>query len=138
MRQIQGVFTQPRTDAVIKDNKGRDVIHIEWEWFNPKNESVNEIQKLRSNSEDADLSVLITYSNLDHHEANLRAIEKQWGRNQHPLLVFLVTYNGSTKRHFEDLETYHVQNGSMRKLRSQPALPWNNLGTRWERIERGA
>ena len=124
-----------RTDAIIKDNTGHDVIHVEWEWLNPRNEKVNEIKKLRSNSSDAELSVLITYSDLEYHEKNLRTILQQWGKASQPLLVLLVTYQRSGNRLFENLETHHIQNGSIRKLRSQPALPWKNTGTRWERAK---
>jgi hypothetical protein len=34
------------------------------------------------------------------------------------------------------LETYLVQNGKMDKVRTQPALPWDKRGSRWEvRVE---
>jgi hypothetical protein len=137
---LLGYFTHfeagNRTDAVIRDNTGQDVVHVEWEWWNPRNEKVNEIEKLRSGSDNADLSVLITYSDLVFHDENLSAIRQQWGKSTRPLLVLLITYQKSGKRFFENLETHHVQNGTMKKLRSQPALPWNNTGTRWERVER--
>lgn len=134
---LLGYFTHfeagNRTDAVVKDNAGRDVVHIEWEWLNPRNVKVNEIKKLRANAKDTELSVLITYSDLIYHKENLDAIKQQWGKNPNPLLVFLVTYNRKGKRFFEDIETHHLQNGRMDKKRSQPALPWKRKGTRWER-----
>lgn len=136
---LLGYFTHfeagNRTDAIVKDNTGRDIVHIEWEWLNPRNEEVNEIKKLRDNSDGADLSVLITYSDLNYHDENLKAIKRQWAKCTKPLLVFLVTYNRKGKRFFEDIESHHIQNDRMRRLRSQPALPWKREGTRWERRE---
>lgn len=121
---LLGYFTHfeagNRTDAVLKDNTGRDVVHIEWEWLNPRDPKVNEIRKLSDSADDTELSVLITYSDLLYHRDNLKAIECQWGQNPKPLLVFLVTYNRKGKRFFESIETHHLQSGKMERKRTQP------------------
>jgi hypothetical protein len=134
---LLGLFTYfesgIRTDAVIKDNQGNDIAHIEWEWMQPLRIEVNEVKKLYSQRKTAELSVFISYSLRDLHENNLNSIQKQWKSSNLPLLVFLVTFDYSkNRRWFYNLETYLVQNGKMKKIRSQPALPWDAEGTRWE------
>ena len=134
---LLGLFTYfesgIRTDAIIRDNNGHDIAHIEWEWWQPFNENVNEIKKLYSQRKNAEISVFFSYSRRNRHVENLNSIVKQWGKSANPLLVFLVTFDiNKRKRWFYDLETYHVQNGRMKKIRSQPALPWDAKGTRWE------
>ncbi|MCL4271018.1 MAG: hypothetical protein KJZ72_15795 [Anaerolineales bacterium] len=125
-----------RTDAIIKDNQGFDVAHIEWEWWQADSDKVNEIKKLHKKRKNTDFSVFISYSKLDNigsHERNLKSIEKQWGKSEEPLVVFLITFlRAKNLREFYDLETYIVRNGKIKKVRSQPALPWDVRGTRWE------
>ncbi|MAY34882.1 MAG: hypothetical protein CMN84_02150 [Spongiibacteraceae bacterium] len=136
---LMGYFTHfeqgNRTDAVIRDNVGNDIAHIEWEWYQPLHEKFNEVKKLYSTRKDASFSVLITYSKIGEHERNLRIIRRQWKNAVEPLVVIVVTFElGGTKRKFDLMETYHVQNGVMKKVRSQPALPWNVRGSRWEGV----
>ena len=122
-----------RTDAVIRDNKERDIAHLEWEWWQPFTDKVNEIQKLHAQRKGAEFSVFFSYSRKDHHTENLNSILRQWGKSPQPFIVFLVTFEvRKRKRWFYDLETYLVQDGKMKMLRSQPALPWDVEGTRWE------
>jgi hypothetical protein len=122
-----------RTDAIIRDNKEKDIAHIEWEWKQPFNEKVNEIKKLHNERTGIIFSVFISYSNVENLEKNMNAIRKQWGQGAEPLLIFLVTYSTSRrKRYFDTLNTYVCQRGKLRKLRSQPALPWQVPGSRWE------
>jgi hypothetical protein len=135
--ELMGFFTYfesgIRTDAIIKDNTKRDIVHLEWEWKQPLNEKVNEIKKLYSQRTNAEFSVFFSYSRLDRHKENLNSIEHQWSNSTHPLLVFLVTFNQEKNgRRFYFLETYHFQYGIRKKIRSQPALPWEVKGTRWE------
>jgi hypothetical protein len=134
---LMGFFTYfesgIRTDAIIKNNRGREIAHLEWEWKQPLNSKVNEIKKLYSQRESAEFSVFLSYSRLDHHAENLNCIQEQWGNSAHPLLVFLVTFNQERDgRRFYHLESYHFQHGRRKKIRSQPALPWEAKGTRWE------
>lgn len=133
---LLGLFTHfeqgNRTDAVIRDNTGKDVFHIEWEWKQPSNDAVNEVKKLKNSRHRTSVSVFFSYSNLDSHEKNISSIVRQWGAENHPLIVFLVTYEGRSTRWFSKLETYHLQRGSIRKIRSQQALPWWVKGSRWE------
>jgi len=122
-----------RTDAIIRDNNENDIAHIEWEWKQPFNEKVNEIRKLHGERTKSIFSVFITYSNSENIEKNINEIKKQWGRSPEPLLIFLVTYSTSKrKRYFAELITFVCQRGTLKKLRSQPALPWQMIGSRWE------
>jgi hypothetical protein len=137
---LMGFFTYfesgIRTDAIIKDNSGNDIAHIEWEWKQPFKDEVNEVQKLFSKKEIAEFSVFFSYSRIDHHQENLNRIQEQWKNSTYPLLVFLVTYlQEKNGRRFCLLETYHLQNGQTKKIRSQAALPWEVKGTRWETIQ---
>lgn len=134
---LMGYFThfgqRNRTDAVIRDNCGIDIAHIEWEWKQAIDESVNEIRKLREVKADALFSAFISYSRHDCHRKNISPIERQWGRHAYPLVVMLVTFEYSKRaRWFDQLETYHLQSGKLQKIRSQPALPWEVVGSRWE------
>ncbi len=122
-----------RTDAVIKDNQGNDIAHIEWEWWQPHSDKVNEIKKLFSEKSHAKFSVLFSYSREDKHIENLKSIQKQWKNSTSPLIVFLITFKYEKgARWFDNLETYIVKDGKMKKVRTQPALPWHTVGTRWE------
>ena len=135
---LLGLFTHfeqgNRTDAVIKNNLGEDIFHIEWEWKQAINETVNEIQKLKNSRTETQVSVFFSYSCIENHQQNLNTIKRQWGKGNYPLVILLVTYEGKAKRWFQDLETYHLHNGTMRKIRSQPALPWWVKGSRWESV----
>jgi len=134
---LQGLFTYfesgIRTDAIIKDNSGNDVAHIEWEWIQPFRIEVNEVKKLYLYRKNAEFSAFVSYSRRSNHNDNLNQIQKQWKNSADPLLVFLVTFDfKNNRRWFYDLETHIIQNGRMKKIRSQPALPWDVKGTRWE------
>jgi hypothetical protein len=134
---LLGLFTYfesgVRTDAIIRDNQGNDIAHIEWEWFQPFRLEVNEIKKLYLQRKKAEFSAFCSYSRRDNHQDNLNSIQKQWKGSSEPLLAFLVTFDfKNNRRWFYDLETYLVQNGKMKKIRSQPALPWDTEGTRWQ------
>ncbi len=93
---LMGYFTHfeqgNRTDAVIKDNQGNDIAHIEWEWAQPYSEKVNEIRKLYDARKTGNFSVLISYSRHDCHDSNVRAIKRQWRKASEPLLVILATF----------------------------------------------
>jgi hypothetical protein len=134
---LMGYFTYfesgGRTDAIIRNNQAKDIAHIEWEWWEASSTKVNEIQKLSEQSSQAEFSTFISYSEDKFLEQNLRRISEQWRDCPNPLLVFLVVfYKKSRYRMFNTLETYLVEQGTYTPLRTQPALPWDVEGTRWE------
>ena len=134
---LLGLFTYfesgDRTDAIIKDNSGKDVVYVEWEWIQPFRIEVNEVKKLYLHRKNTEFSAFVSYSRRSNHDDNLDRIQKQWKNSADPLLVFLVTFDvKNTRRWFYYLETHIVQNGKIKKIRSQPALPWDAKGTRWE------
>jgi hypothetical protein len=122
-----------RTDAILRDNQENDVAHVEWEWWEASSHKVNEIQKLFNHNRKAAFSAFISYSEDHLLDQNLNRIGEQWRECTNPLLVFLVVFNKQGRyRMFNTLETYLVQDGTLRHLRTQPALPWEVNGTRWE------
>ena len=141
---LLGYFTHfeggRRNDAVIKDNTGHAIANIEWEWTQPFNESVNEIGKLYSQRNEADISLFIGYSRNDKYEQNMKKIENLWLSDDKILVVFLITFRmerNDNKRKkvrvFEDLKTYEFKAGKHKNTRTQPALPWMLSGTKWEK-----
>jgi hypothetical protein len=136
---LMGYFTHfeqgNRTDAVIRDNTGRDIAHIEWEWTNAFRDDVNEIRKLRDARDSAKFSAFISYSKDEYHEKNLATIRRQWGHGGYPLVVILATYEYRSKaRWLRELQTYHLQRGLLRLVRAQPANPWQVEGSRWQSL----
>ncbi len=137
---LLGLFTcfetGGKTDAVVEDAVGRKWAKIEWEWIQPHADGVNEIEKLSSAIDEADTFIFIGYSRSDepdHSAMNIAKILKTWGDIEKPLIVFLVTFSREHgRRRFEKLQTHLIQRGNHRKLREQPALPWEALGTKWE------
>ena len=134
---LMGYFTYfesgGRTDAIIRNNKEQDIAHIEWEWWEARSNKVNEIQKLSEHNSNAEFSAFISYSEDNLLEQNLQRIAEQWQKSPNPLLIFLVTFSKQGRyRMFNTLETYLIRNGIYELLRSQPALPWDSEGTRWE------
>jgi hypothetical protein len=137
---LLGYFTHfeagTRTDAVIKDANGRIVANVEWEWKQPYEDGFNELEKLQHARNDGDFSALVTYSRDEHHTSNMKCISDAWKNCDEPLLLFLVRYSWVVGREFDKLETYLVRKGRCKKLRAQPALPWNAEGTRWAKFNR--
>lgn len=134
---LMGFFTcfesGGRTDAVIQTAGRRAWAKIEWEWAQPRQEKVNEIEKLANAAEDADLLVFVGYSRVEHHSENLDRISKQWENISTPLIVFLVQFQWyEGRRHFTYLRTYYFRSGKYKLLRKQPALPWRVQDTRWQ------
>jgi hypothetical protein len=137
---LLGLFTcfetGGKTDAVIEDATGRKWAKVEWEWIQPHAEGVNEIDKLAGAVDEADTFIFIGYSRIDgtnHSEMNIEKITKTWGDIDKPLIAILVTFsreNGT--RRFQTLQTHLVQRGKHKKLREQPALPWEAAGTKWD------
>lgn len=134
---LMGYFTYfehgNRTDAVIKDNDKRIIANLEWEWAEPRKEKVNEIQQLYDSRETTQFSAFISYSDNRNYDANMNAVINQWSNAAEPLLFILIRYNKQgSNRVFDLMETHHVHNGRVKKIRSQPALPWEALGKRWQ------
>jgi len=114
-----------RTDAVLRFPDGETLSYVEWEWTESHKEKVNEFHKLLDKNDSAAFSTFISYSKL----ANLRdALERAgdiWSEAKRPLIFFIITYelNGRNRR-FLELQTYFFSRGSYKKVRTQPALPW--------------
>lgn len=122
-----------RTDAVIKDNRENIISNLEWEWSEPRfREKVNEIRQLHEKREECDFSVFVSYSDNRYYDENMAAVIEQWGEVSAPLVSIVIRFDRNKKRIFDLMETHHIQNGKSRKVRSQPALPWQAEGKRWE------
>jgi hypothetical protein len=139
---LMGLFTSfesgGRTAAVIQNSKRKAWAKIEWEWIQPKNDSVNEINKLAAAAnatDEAEAFVFIGYSRAESHAENLEKITRVWGDIKKPLVVILITFSYYAKRrHFEYLQTHYIKNGRHVKVRRQPALPWHVKGTKWAEL----
>lgn len=134
---LMGYFTYfehgNRTDAVIKDNQGSVISNLEWEWKEPRFvEKVNEIKQLRTSAEECKFSVFVSYSDNRFHDENMRSVSDQWGNAPQPLVFVVIRFDLLGARVFRQMETHHIQNGIRKKIRSQPALPWEANGKRWE------
>lgn len=126
--------TGGKTDAVIQDSDARAWAKAEWEWTPAKVETVNEIKKLASAAGEADTFIFFGYSRTDNdtHQLNLEAIDRQWKGINKPLVVFLVTFSYSKgRRRFQELQTHLFVGGKHKLVRTQEALPWQVLGTKW-------
>jgi len=122
-----------RTDAVIKDNNENNISNLEWEWREPRfREKVNEIRQLYEARESCEFSVFVSYSDNKFYNENMTSVLEQWGDSTQPLVLVVIRFDKSGKRIFDVMETYHIQNGKIKKIRSQPALPWQAKGKRWE------
>ena len=134
---LLGYFTYfesgKRTDAIIKDNDENIIANMEWEWREPRfREKVNEVKQLHEARENCKFSVFLSYSDNRFHEENLEAVIQQWGDTSEPLVLILIRFDRNGRRIFDMMETYHIQNGRVRKVRKQQALPWKLVGRRWE------
>ena len=127
--------TGGKTDAVIEYADTQKWAKVEWEWIQPHDEKVNEINKLAESAkiEDAETFIFVGYSNKSRIDENISAIQAHWGKTSKPLIVFLVTFSFETKkREFELLRTYLFKDGAHKMLRKQKALPWDVKGTKWQ------
>ncbi|MBL1255719.1 hypothetical protein [Methylocystis sp. Sn-Cys] len=131
--------TGNRTDAVIQRfESDRLWAKVEWEWIQVFRPQVNELCKLREAADSCDVSIFIGYAHIDNREVSLNKIREEWNGCGKPLLIFLITFREieDRARVFDKLETYRITNGSLRRIRRQPALPWQVEGSRWQ-AERG-
>lgn len=135
---LMGYFTYfehgNRTDAVIKDNRGKVMANLEWEWKEPRHiDKVNEVEQLYSARENCEFSVFVSYSDNAHYNENVESVLSQWGDTPHALVYVVIRFDKKGgNRIFGQMETHHIQNGRHKKVRTQPALPWEATGKRWE------
>jgi hypothetical protein len=157
-----GLFTRfesgGRTDAILRQNNGNDVALLEWEWtaLHFGNQKINDIEKLKAKCKEAaskgkpvQFAGFFGYSRHDvrRHETDfgklsqsvLEGYTKRWGEGLPLLLVVLVHFKwmGSTKggREFGTMTFDVIQAGQRKRLREQPAHPWDVPGSRWEHKE---
>jgi|SRR6266446_3637098 len=135
---LMGYFTcfeHDHTDAVIKDREGKHVANIEWEYAQPFRPGFNEakkLAKLRKRSH-PQFSALVIWTSETRHADNLAIVRSHWGKNDHPLLLFVLTFAfKSNHRRLRQLETHLLMNGQPKRLRFEEALPWKVKGTRWD------
>lgn len=114
-----------RTDAILRFPEGQGLSNVEWEWTESHKEKVNEVHKLLEKSDSAAFSTFISYSKLNNLPDALNRANEIWSEAKKPLVFFVITYelNGRNRR-FLDLQTYFFSKGKYKKVRSQPALPW--------------
>lgn len=112
-----------RTDAVLRFPDGETLSFVEWEWRSADSD-INEINKLLERSGQAAFCTFIGYSTLDNLQAALDRTHGLWQDATKPLICFLITYEGRKPRRFLELRTYFFSRGRLKKVRGQPALPW--------------
>lgn len=97
---------------------------LEWEWTRGHTE-INEFTKLLNKTDSALFQTFIGYSRVADLKVTIEQIFKRWQTASKPLIAFLITYEISgRKRRFKELQTYRFAKGKYKKIRSQPALPW--------------
>lgn len=113
-----------RTDAVIRYSNGDTLSYVEWEWKRAHTD-INEIDKLIKRCESTVFQTFIGYTEESELQTTLNKINDLWADAQKPLIFFAVTFerNGKSRR-FLELTTYFFAKGKRRKIRTQPALPW--------------
>jgi len=146
---MMGAFTcyetGNRTDAVIQlvDPNGPGEratwAWAEWEWIQAHKETVNEIGQLAEacSNELCEVAIFVGYCRTDKFEDARNTILEQWKNVNEPLLCFLITFKQEPRgRRFLKLYSirfYKNRQGNVvgRRLRDQPALPWEVEGSRW-------
>jgi hypothetical protein len=139
---LMGFFTLfeqgTRTDIIIQKANKQLWAKVELEWMQPIREKFNEIEKLSVAAEknEADIFILITYSDRNLLNDNLSAIERGWPHKAKRLVVFLIVFDQKgDKRQLRTLNTYRVISRNSNRVRWQHALPWEVPGTRWQITE---
>ncbi|MCE0491239.1 hypothetical protein LU196_14420 [Pantoea sp. Mb-10] len=116
-----------RTDAVIRypDENKSLLTNIEWEWISAHKPRVNELEKLRIESGAPFFSTFISYSRKEHLTEVLDRAKAIWNGAEKPLILFIITFHVKGRdRIFEELQTYFFARNTVKKIRAQPALPW--------------
>ena len=125
-----------RTDAVLRFPDKSVLSHVEWEWDEPHNEKVKEITKLLKQSEPAVFSTFVSYSTNSHLPAAIERASRLWADASKPLIFFIVTFKQVGRdRHFLELHTYVFSRGKYKKIRIQPALPWQIDRARFNNLD---
>lgn len=125
-----------RTDAEMQFADRTVWAKLEWEWDEPRQDSVGELAKLAGAAHGCEVCVFIGYSQIKHHEANLEKIKAQWNGVEKPLLAMLLTFEADGAwRYFDRLQTYTLDGNAIELVRDQPALPWTVSNSRWAMIQ---
>ncbi|WP_422422174.1 hypothetical protein [Pseudomonas sp. GZD-222] len=113
-----------RTDAVIRYSDTDTLSFVEWEWKRAHTD-INEFSKLLQKTDGAVFQTFIGYSRVADLKMTTDQICEHWQTASKPLIAFLITYEMVGKnRRFMELQTYMFAKGRYKKIRSQPALPW--------------
>ncbi|WP_169874492.1 hypothetical protein [Pseudomonas proteolytica] len=125
-----------RTDAVLKYPDKSILSNVEWEWVQSHNDKVDEISKLFKNHEQAAFSTFVSYSTKSHLPEAIEKASKLWAKASTPLIFFVVTFESVGRdRHFLELQTHFFSRGKHKKIRSQPALPWQINRARFNNVD---
>ncbi|MGL6000396.1 MAG: hypothetical protein ACRC1I_28465 [Pseudomonas proteolytica] len=125
-----------RTDAVLRFPDQSVLSHVEWEWDEPHTKKVQEITKLLKQPEAAAFATFISYSTIAHLPAAIEKASSLWAEASKPLIFFIVTFEQvGPDRHFFELQTHFFSRGKHKKIRSQPALPWQINRARFNNVD---
>lgn len=157
---LMGLFTHfesgGRTDAVLKDNKGKPVAALEWEWsaLHRGDDVITEFQKLQTlctepRFQGIRFACLIGYARggttarddyTRRSAAVLDGYAERWRGDLPPLLLAVVHFEDRGKqkgRQFVKMTIDEIEGGRRRQLREQPAYPWEVPWSRWAQETRG-
>jgi hypothetical protein len=123
-------FEEARVDGTIRNNEGRAIAPVEWEWNDAYVGKFNEVNKLLEMVQEAQFSVLIAYASVDRIEYVKGRLAQDWKETK-PLLAFLISRGPGLA--FGDMHRLKVVSGQSECLGPVPALPWNVKESRWER-----
>lgn len=114
-----------RTDAILRFPEGQVLSNVEWEWTESHKEKVDELEKLLGKADSAAFSTFVSYSKLANLPEALAKATEIWSEAKRPLIFFVITYESKGRdRVFLELQTYFFSKGKYKKVRTQPALPW--------------
>lgn len=137
-----------RTDAIIRNAQGQDLIALEWEWkdiLRKEGEIVeDELNKLQKHSASHKETLLycglVTYTHTPNIEEVYKHVIKKWEGISCPLLLVLIDFKDDKKywsgRIFRNIRMSKFNGKNAEKdFRILPALPWELPGTRWEQLK---
>lgn len=141
---LMGLFTHfesgGRTDAILRDNAGRTLAALEWEWNSLESSTLNELDKLKDRCSRIDFqgirfACLIGYVSETHASIVIDDIAARWNPDLPTLLLVVVLYNPGPNdtRKFAKMVFYAIREGRRVVLREQKARPWEVDGSRWQR-----
>lgn len=122
-----------KTDAVVRDRNGEDIVFAEWEWKDPSSVEINEPRKLSKAcaEKDPQFCFLLTYVEKNRLVDVVSEICDEWPHRRQ-LILCAVTYHTGGYREFKDLVFFEISCGNHIEIRRQAALPWKREGTKWE------